>query len=85
MTISMRLINEVFRVTPYRSRAPEPRGLAIIALVVYLAGEWVPAWLWMSLAFLVAVIGVTGLGYWVLRGEARNRAAQESEAGSDQH
>jgi ABC-type proline/glycine betaine transport system permease subunit len=46
--------------------------------VIFLSGEWVNAWLLMSLAFLVAVIGVTGLGYWVLRGEARNRAADEA-------
>jgi hypothetical protein len=47
-------------------------------VVVYLAGEWVPAWLWMSLAFLVATLGVAGLGWWVLRGDARNRATEEA-------
>jgi hypothetical protein len=31
----------------------------------------------MSLAFLVAALGVAGLGWWVLRGDARNRAAEE--------
>ena len=41
---------------------------------MYLIGEWVNAWLWMSLTFLVAGIGVVGLGWWVLRGDARNRA-----------
>jgi len=46
--------------------------------VHYLAGEWVPAWLAFSLAFLVAALGVVGLGWWVLRGDARNRAADES-------
>ena len=46
--------------------------------MVYLAGEWVPAWLWMSLAFLVATLGVAGLGWWVLRGDARNRAGEEA-------
>jgi len=45
--------------------------------VVYLAGEWVPAWLWMSMTFLVATLGVAGLGWWVLRGDARNRAGEE--------
>ena len=45
--------------------------------MVYLAGEWVPAWLWMSITFLVASLGVAGLGWWVLRGDARNRAAEE--------
>jgi len=46
--------------------------------VVYLAGEWVPAWLWMSMTFLVATLGVGGLGWWVLRGDARNRAAEDA-------
>ncbi len=53
--------------------------------VIFLAGEWVGAWLFLSLAFLVAVAGVSGLGWWVLRGEAKNRAADEAleaEAGS---
>ncbi|HEY8814128.1 MAG TPA: hypothetical protein VIP57_03365 [Candidatus Dormibacteraeota bacterium] len=40
------------------------------------AGEWVPAWLYMSITFLVASLGVVGLGWWVLRGDARNRAAE---------
>jgi len=52
--------------------------LAIIAVVLFLIGEWVPAWLFMSLAFLVALGGVIGLGWWVLRGDARNRAAEEA-------
>jgi hypothetical protein len=46
--------------------------------VILLAGEWVGAWLFMSLAFLGAVVGVTGLGWWVLRGDAINRAAEEA-------
>jgi len=46
--------------------------------VLLLVGEWVPAWLGMSLAFLVAALGVVGLGWWVLRGDARNRAAEEA-------
>jgi len=46
--------------------------------VVFLAGEWVPAWLAMSIAFLVAGLGVAGLGWWVLRGDARNRAGEEA-------
>ncbi len=46
--------------------------------MVYLAGEWVPAWLWMSMTFLVATLGVGGLGWWVLRGDARNRAAEDT-------
>jgi hypothetical protein len=46
--------------------------------VVLLAGEWVAAWLEMSITFLVAGLGVVGLGWWVLRGDARNRAAERS-------
>ena len=43
---------------------------------MFLAGEWVNAWLFMSITFLVASAGVIGLGWWVLRGDARNRAAE---------
>jgi hypothetical protein len=55
--------------------------------VTYLAGEWVPAWLWMSTAFLVAVLGVAGLGWWVVRGDAINRRGEEAleSEGSDSH
>ncbi len=56
--------------------------------MVFLAGEWVPAWLWMSVTFLIATLGVAGLGWWVLRGDARNRAAEEAvegEAASEHH
>ena len=50
--------------------------------MVVLAGEWVPAWLAMSITFLVALIGVVGLGWWVLRGDARNRRSEDiGEAG----
>jgi len=49
--------------------------------VDYLAGEWVPAWLFMSVTFLVASLGVAALGWWVLRGDARNRAAEEAVEG----
>jgi hypothetical protein len=52
--------------------------LSIIAGVVFLAGEWVPAWLAMSVTFLVASLGVVGLGWWVLRGDRLNRAAEEA-------
>jgi hypothetical protein len=51
--------------------------LPIIAGVEFLAGEWVPAWLGMSITFLVAGLGVAGLGWWVLRGDSRNRAGDE--------
>jgi len=46
--------------------------------VVFLAGEWVSAWLAMSIPFLVAGLGVVGLGWWVLRGDARNRAGEDA-------
>ena len=39
----------------------------------YLIGEWIPAWGWMSLAFLVATLGVAGLGFFVLRKDQVNR------------
>lgn len=47
--------------------------------MILLAGEWVDAWLAMSVTFLVAALGVVGLGWWVLRADALNRAA-ETEA-----
>jgi UPF0716 family protein affecting phage T7 exclusion len=51
--------------------------------VIFLAGEWVGAWLGMSITFLVAALGVVGLGWWVVRGSARNRAAEpEAEIGA---
>ncbi len=52
--------------------------------MIVLAGEWVPAWLYMSITFLVAGLGVVGLGWWVLRGDARNRAA-EAELEKTEH
>ncbi len=59
--------------------------IALVVLLLYMAGEWVPAWLWFTLAFLVAVLGVTGLAIWVLRGDALNRAAEESETAPSEH
>ena len=57
--------------------------------VLFLSGEWVIAWLGMSLAFLVASGGVVGLGWWVLRGDARNRqdedATMEQDVASGHH
>jgi hypothetical protein len=50
------------------------------------AGEWVSAWLAMSITFLVASLGVVGLGWWVLRGDARNRKGEEvAEAATPEH
>ncbi len=51
--------------------------------MLFLSGEWVFAWLGMSLAFLVASGGVVGLGWWVLRGDARNRKAEEAAMEQD--
>jgi hypothetical protein len=45
--------------------------------VIYLIGEWIPAWGYMSLAFLVAALGVAGLGWWVIRGDSQNRRFDE--------
>ena len=46
--------------------------------MILLAGEWVGAWLGMSITFLVASLGVVGLGWWVLRKDAMNRAAEDA-------
>jgi hypothetical protein len=57
--------------------------------VIFLAdsGEWVTAWLAMSITFLVASLGVVGLGWWVLRGDARNRATETAaeDAANPEH
>jgi Flp pilus assembly protein TadG len=46
--------------------------------VIFAAGEWVGAWLGLSATFLVAALGVVGLGWWVLRKDALNRAAEDA-------
>ncbi len=54
----------------------------------FLAGEWVPAWLEFTITFAVALLGVAGLWWWVLRGDARNRASEnaaEAEKPSPHH
>lgn len=54
--------------------------------MVLLIGEWVPAWLGMSVTFLVAALGVVGLGWWVLRKDKLNRAGEEAlEQPKDTH
>ena len=56
--------------------------------MVVLAGEWVPAGVYFGLAFLVAALGVIGLGWWVLRGDAivrRGEVPEESEAAEAGH
>jgi hypothetical protein len=58
-------------------------------VTIYLApGEWVTAAVGLGLAFLVAVIGVSGLGWWVLRGDRLNRTYQDTGIGhgaGDEH
>jgi hypothetical protein len=40
----------------------------------------------MSITFVVALLGVVGLGWWVLRGDALNRKAEESmQSESSEH
>ena len=53
----------------------------------YLIGEWVPAWGWMSLAFLVATLGVGGLAIFVLRKDQINRRFDDvpSEESANPH
>ena len=53
-----------------------------MAIVIVLAdiGEWIPAYIGLGLVFLVATVGAAGLGVWVMRGDARNRAAQRRPA-----
>jgi len=54
--------------------------------VLFLIGEWIPAWFYMSLAFLVATVGVVGLGWWVMRADHLNRRfedASSDEAAAD--
>jgi len=41
--------------------------------VDYLFGEWIPASVFLALAFMVAFIGVVGLGWYVMRGDRINR------------
>jgi hypothetical protein len=44
--------------------------------VSYLVGEWYQANILMGAAFVVAGVGVTLLGWWVLRGDNINRHAE---------
>jgi hypothetical protein len=37
-------------------------------------GEWWTAWLAMSITFLVAGLGVVGLGWYVIHEDRKNRA-----------
>lgn len=44
--------------------------------MILLIGEWIPAWGFMSLALLVASLGVVGLAWYVLRGDRLNRSLE---------
>ncbi|MDQ6771463.1 MAG: hypothetical protein M3024_00505 [Candidatus Dormibacteraeota bacterium] len=46
---------------------------------MYLSGEWVMAAVGLAIPMVVALVGVVGLGYWVLRGENRNRAREQTD------
>jgi hypothetical protein len=48
--------------------------------VGYLYGEWPSANLFFGIVFLAAALGVTGIGYWVIRHDRRNRIGEEAEA-----
>ena len=50
---------------------------------MFLAGEWVPSNLLFGAAFLVAGIGCFGLGFWVIRGDRRNRRLIDQQAEAD--
>ena len=41
--------------------------------MIYLAGEWWYANLLFGVTFIVAGVGIVGLGWWVLRGDRLNR------------
>lgn len=86
MRKSIRLMPVKVRKLPQRAmrQAPRsPRPVAesrIIEAVIYLwVGEWIPAWGYMSLAFLVAALGVVGLGWWVLKADRINRRSEAAQ------
>lgn len=39
------------------------------------SGEWWEATVFMGCSFVFAAVGAVGLGWWVIRGDRRNRAA----------
>jgi hypothetical protein len=47
--------------------------------VAYLAGEWVTANLGFGTVFLIAAIGCVALGWWVVRGDRRNRSREMAD------
>lgn len=60
--------------------------MPIMLLVLYLYGEWLTAGIFMSLALLVAFLGVVGLGWWVLRADAQNRRQETTpDETAEQH
>jgi hypothetical protein len=50
--------------------------------VVYLqeVGEWLGAGIGLGAVFGVAALGTVGLGWWVMRGDTRNRRIQNLDA-----
>ncbi len=54
----------------------------------YLYGEWPFANVLFGTVFLAAALAVTGIGYWVIRHDRRNRIGEEAEpldAGDHEH
>lgn len=47
--------------------------------MLYLYGEWWNSNILFSLAFIFALVGVTALAWWVLRGDAINRRRPPSD------
>jgi hypothetical protein len=48
-------------------------------------GEWIPAYIFFAVAFVVAVGGVTGLGMYVVFADMRNRRQTAARHGADVH
>jgi hypothetical protein len=51
-----------------------------MGLVGYLYGEWAFANLLFGTVFLVAALGVAGIGYFVVRSDRLNRVGEDIEA-----
>lgn len=47
-------------------------------------GEWPIALIGLGVTFLVALVGATFLGWWVMRADARNRADEDTGAAESQ-
>lgn len=51
--------------------------------MIALYGEWVHSNLFFALAFLAAGAGIAGIGWWVLRGDSRNRVGIDDVASAE--